>query len=121
MEEVEQEIAVKSYTYHSPDKRYSICGVLSPLGNKMSIGIALKNDMDSFSRKLGHKIALGRAMKRPLIEIEVEPQLNHAKAFYGYAAAYSKLFGMISEKNKSFSLTITPVTAGEIKKVIKKK
>lgn len=106
MEEVITEKAVKSYTYHSPDQKFSVCGILDTKDGvtKMRIGIALKNDMDSWSRKLGHKIAMGRAIKNPLVEVELDspPAMdgyspNHARAFYGYAMVYQKVHEMIAQ------------------------
>lgn len=120
--EVEQKL--KSFTYHSPDKKFAVCGVLDtikftdglPELKVLKIGLSLRNDMDNYSRKLGHKIALGRAMKNPLITMELdETSTNPAKAFYGYAKVYELIYETVSSKQNTVGVQLVTVKNGKAK------
>lgn len=94
----EKPVKVKAFTYHSDDKKFTICGVIDEGKKVMNVGLALKNDMDNYSRKLGHKIALGRALKRPFHTFEIDICPNAGKMFYGYAQLFEKVYTKVDSK-----------------------
>lgn len=100
----EQPRKIVSFTYHGPTRKYSICGVLDEEKKQLRVGIALKNDKDNYSRRLGHRIALGRALKNPIGIVELDGD-KPAKAFYGYARIYGELIEQIEDITISDTLS----------------
>lgn len=71
----------QSFTYHDPNGRGTVVGVV--LENQLVFGIAMRNYRDQFSRKLGRIIAVGRAMKRPCDWMDISGYTDSvAQAFY---------------------------------------
>lgn len=79
-----------TFTYHAPDGRGTAVGVYD--NPWLTIGIAIKNEKDNFSRKLGRVIASGRAAKNPSKVLCTDP-VNLPKLFYETAS------NMVAEKS----------------------
>lgn len=65
----EQFMQNTSFTFHAQDRSATVAAILS--GNSLKFGLAMKSEKDNFSRKLGRRIALGRASVRPYAVTEV--------------------------------------------------
>lgn len=73
-----------TFTYHAPDGRGTAVGIFN--NRMLSFGLAIKNEKDNFSRKLGRMIASGRAVKNPFKIVEVVDTSNVPKLFYETAS-----------------------------------
>ncbi len=82
---------MKTYTFHSKlvkKRRYTVAGILSEDGKTLSIGSAIfcSTKKDTFTKKRGRAIAMGRAAKNPIVEIPVESTEGLGKFFNSKAS-----------------------------------
>lgn len=80
----------KTFTFHDPDKRYTVVGsVINNENNKtMSFGVSIRNRKDHFNRKMGRQIAMGRAFKNPLFVLDLHEGEDVKETFYKEALAF---------------------------------
>jgi hypothetical protein len=73
---------MKTYFFHSsPSKngRATIAAVL--IDEQLHYGISRCRKNDTFRKKFGNDIALGRAIKNPFVTVNVEPEKSISKQF----------------------------------------
>lgn len=86
---------MKTFIFHSKPikkRRYTVAGVLSQDGKTLSIGSAVfcSTKKDTFTKKRGREIAVGRAIKNPIVkDIPVEDPKHVIKFFNSKAEELS--------------------------------
>jgi hypothetical protein len=80
---------MRTFVFHSkPSKkrRYTVAGILSEDGKTMNIGSAIHfSKKETYLRKRGKDIAVGRAKKNPMETIEIVDSKSVGKEFIKYA------------------------------------
>jgi hypothetical protein len=80
--------------YHSSptntDRRFTVCGIIN--GDTINIGASLCSPKDNFNKKLGRKIARGRATSKPIMSIKIDPALGPGKTFLQFCVEGHTIF-----------------------------
>lgn len=64
----------------------------------LSLGVAISNPKDNFSKRLGKKIALGRALKKPIIVPNIDGKITQTSFIALASELASKKISKIVER-----------------------
>ena len=94
------------FHYNSPEskRRLTVCGVVK--NNQIHFGYTICSPKDAFTRKRGREIAVGRAIKRPIVTVPIIENQPLGKSFYRVATAIAEIVEAKTEGMYSDLLTL---------------